>query len=982
MLYALEISAQKYFPENGPNNPREEHYALTHATLFVDYQTKVENATLIIKKGKVVAYGTNIPIPQDAINISMKGKFIYPAFVDLYTQYGMQWKSETTPSQREQFVSNKAKMPYGWNEAIRAEINATQYFQPDTKQAKILRSKGIAMVVTGIQDGICRGTSALVSTADVQAQDAVVQSQVAAGFSFNKGSSTQPYPSSLMGSVALIRQTYHDALWYQNNKEQTNLTNEALLTVMKLPGIFEVQDKQDIIRVGKIATEFKQRYIIKSAGDDYQMLPHIKKTSLPLIVPVNFPKAYDVNDMLDAENYSTTDLKHWEAAPFNLKYLADAGFEFAITSDGCEDGNTFFGNLHKAVSNGLDEKAALKALTETPAKWIGMMDKTGSLHKNKLANFIVTDAPLFSKECKLLETWCSGNSYTVNKAISLNPLGQYKIENSTDTLFIRQNTKQPKIKFSNDTLVSKTVIYENGYYQVQFGEKSNTQQILLWPLEIDSNEFPFAVRSFEMRKYDIAGNYQVTRVNKIGKEVEKKAEKDTVITNSALPEVWYPYTDYGRSVLPSQKTILFKNATVWTSESQGILTETDVLIKNGKILTIGKSLSVSDADVVDAKGMHLTAGIIDEHSHIAIKHGVNEGTQSVTAEVSIGDAIDYQDVNIYRQLSGGVIGAQLLHGSANVIGGQSALIKLRWGMDAEEMKIEGADGFIKFALGENVKQSNWGDRATVRYPQTRMGVEQVLMDAFTRAKAYERQKNKRVDLELEALVEILNKKRFISCHSYVQSEINMLMHVADSFKFKVNTFTHILEGYKVADKMKKHGVNASTFADWWGYKYEVIEAIPYNAAILTRMGVNTAINSDDAEMGRRLNQEAAKAIKYGALTEEEAWNMVTINPATMLHINHKTGSIKVGKDADIVLWSDNPLSIYAKAMQTYVDGRKMFSRDEDELMRKKIQLERNRIIQLMYKAKLAGESSHSKTSRKQIVYHCDTENEEEEHNHE
>jgi imidazolonepropionase-like amidohydrolase len=373
--------------------------------------------------------------------------------------------------------------------------------------------------------------------------------------------------------------------------------------------------------------------------------------------------------------------------------------------------------------------------------------------------------------------------------------------------------------------------------------------------------------------------------------------------------------------------------------------------------------------------MHLTSGIIDEHSHIALSRGVNEGTQAVTAEVRMGDVINCEDINIYRQLSGGVTASQLLHGSANPIGGQSALIKLRWGFAPEDMKIKEADGFIKFALGENVKQSNWGDRATFRYPQTRMGVEQTFVDAFTRAKMYQK-KHERTDLELEALSEILNKKRFITCHSYVQSEINMLMHVADSFGFRVNTFTHILEGYKVADKMKAHGVGASTFADWWAYKYEVMEAIPYNAALLTKMGVTTAINSDDAEMGRRLNQEAAKTIKYSfghkEINDTIAWKMVTLNPAKLLHLDHHMGSIREGKDADLVLWSTNPLSIYARVKYTFVDGICYFDSQKDEQMRESVRKERQRIIQKMLTEKADGEKTEKKITVLPDEYHCET----------
>jgi imidazolonepropionase-like amidohydrolase len=294
------------------------------------------------------------------------------------------------------------------------------------------------------------------------------------------------------------------------------------------------------------------------------------------------------------------------------------------------------------------------------------------------------------------------------------------------------------------------------------------------------------------------------------------------------------------------------------------------------------------------------------------------------------------------------------------------------------LKFEGSDGFIKFALGENVKRSS-SSQGNTRFPDTRMGVEQVLTDAFTRAKDYETAvkaasattapvvKGKKAlpvavdpyetirrDLELEALVEIMNKKRFITCHSYVQSEINAAMKVGEKLGFRINTFTHILEGYKVADKMKAHGVAASTFSDWWNYKMEVVDAIPYNATIMSKVGVNVAINSDDAEMARRLNHEAAKSIKFGGMSEEDAFKMITLNPAKMLHVDARVGSIKVGKDADLVLWSDNPLSIYAKAEKTMVDGIIYFDREKDAQMRKLQTAEKSRLIQKMNGEKRAG----------------------------
>ena len=404
------------------------------------------------------------------------------------------------------------------------------------------------------------------------------------------------------------------------------------------------------------------------------------------------------------------------------------------------------------------------------------------------------------------------------------------------------------------------------------------------------------------------------------------------------------------------------------------------MIEGGKILQIGKNLSVSTGKTIDATGKHLTAGIIDEHSHIAVARGVNEGSQASTAEVRIADVLNSEDVNIYRQLAGGVTSSHLLHGSANPIGGQTQLIKLRWGYEPEKLKFENWDRFIKFALGENVKQSNWDvpDNMRIRFPQSRMGVEQVFEDHFTRAKEYatlrKSGKTYRKDLELECLADILEKKCFITCHSYVQSEITMLIRVAEKHGFKVNTFTHILEGYKVADKMQKHGVAAAGFADWWNYKYEVYEAIPQNMAMMNQQGVLISINSDDAEMARRLNQEAAKSMMYAGLKDEaEVFKFVSLNPAKTLHVDNRVGSIKVGKDADIVLWSDNPLSIYAKAEQTYVDGIKFFDREDDKKMQETIRKERARIVNKMIVAKKSGAATQPAMGRVMHEYHCDDE---------
>ena len=438
-------------------------------------------------------------------------------------------------------------------------------------------------------------------------------------------------------------------------------------------------------------------------------------------------------------------------------------------------------------------------------------------------------------------------------------------------------------------------------------------------------------------------------------------KKQNIKKDIGIGKVIYPFVEYGTETLKSQQKILIRGAKLWTLEGDGIIEKGDVLIENGKIVDVGEEISINEKNIkiIDGDGMHLTPGIIDEHSHIAL-FGVNEGSQSNTAEVRIKDVVNSEDVNIYRQLAGGVTTSQLLHGSANAIGGQSAIVKFRWGSSPEEMIIKEADEYIKFALGENVKRSR--SSSSTRFPDTRMGVEQVFVDAFNKARVYENKWKKynsltkkeklsaiipRKDIELDALSQILNGKMHITCHSYVQSEINMLMKVAEKFDFKVNTFTHILEGYKVADIMARHGAGAGSFSDWWAYKNEVKEAIPYNAALMSQAGVVTSINSDSREMARRLNQEAGKSIKYGNMSEVEAMKLVTLNPAKLLNLDHRIGSIKIGKDADLVLWNDNPLSIYSKPLKTLVDGKIYYDIEEDEILREEIKRERARIISKM-----------------------------------
>lgn len=408
--------------------------------------------------------------------------------------------------------------------------------------------------------------------------------------------------------------------------------------------------------------------------------------------------------------------------------------------------------------------------------------------------------------------------------------------------------------------------------------------------------------------------------------------------------------------------ILVKNATVWTMGKQGVLQKADLLVKAGKIAQVAENITPpAGAIVIDATGKHLSPGIIDCHSHSAVRGDVNEAANSVSAEVRINDVIDPQDWDIYRQLAGGLTMANVLHGSANAIGGQNAVIKLKWNSTREDMLFSAAPQGIKFALGENPKRSNFTIPGQERrYPNTRMGVEELIRLRFTEARDYikewdeynrlsESEKSHheppRKDLQLEAISEILQGKRLIHSHCYRQDEILALMRLAEEFGFHITTFQHVLEGYKVADEMAKHGVGGSTFSDWWAFKLEAYDAIPYNGTIMTNRGVVVSFNSDSGELARRLNLEAAKAVKYGNLDEVEALKFVTLNPAKQLKIDNRVGSLEVGKDADFVIWSASPLSVYSVAEQTWVDGIKEFDRQADLAERDSIEQERKQLIE-------------------------------------
>ncbi|MDM9632045.1 amidohydrolase family protein [Robiginitalea aurantiaca] len=962
--------AQKYFPKNdGVKASNSNYTALTNARIYVSPTEVIDKGTLLIHDGKVVSVGKRVDVPANSMVLDLEGKSVYPSFIDIFSSFGVE-QAKRNPSGGRSAQYGPSREGFYWNDHIMPENNAVSKYKFDTKEAKDLRGLGFGVVNSHIQDGIVRGTGVLLAlNEEGNDSERILEDASGQYLSFDRSiAKAQSYPTSLMGSMALLRQMYHDASWYEGgNVSTTDRSLEALLKNKNQVQFFAAGDNGHILRADGIGDAFGIQYVILAGGQEYENIQDVKATMAPLVVPLNFPEAFDVSNPYQAGYVSLEDMRHWNHAPSNPGVLEENDIPFAFTLKDLKNTKDVHKMIRKAMEYGLSETRALEALTAEPARILGKSEEIGTLQQGRYANFLITSGPVFGSETTLYENWVMGKRHVLADMDKKDIRGEYALsaDGKEFALSVSGKASSPKLEVKKGEEVLKSKMsYDNDWVMVSFSDGSDSYRTsaLADPKSDNLSGKMILPNGKETR-------FTARKTGPFKPEEEKSKDKKT----PELLPLSYPNVGYGYQKVPEQQNLLFKNATVWTGEAEGILQNADVLIKNGKITKVGTNLSAGGAKVIDATGKHLTAGIIDEHTHIA-GLAINEAGHNSSAEVKMTDVLDSEDINIYRNLGGGVTSAQLLHGSANPIGGRSAIFKLKWGQSASEMIYTDMPKFIKFALGENVKQSNW--QSFDRFPQTRMGVEQVFENYFQRAKEYQVLKDSgkpyRYDEEMEVLAEILRGERYISCHSYVQSEINMLMKLADRMDFKVNTFTHILEGYKVADKMAEHGAGGSTFSDWWAYKYEVKDAIPYNAAIMHSQGVTVAINSDDREMSRRLNQEAGKTVKYGGLSEEEAWKTVTLNPAKLLHIDDRVGSIKVGKDADLVLWTDHPLSIYAVAETTYIEGVPYFDRNEDAKLQQRMASERSKLVEMMLDEKAGGASVQPPRQKQKRAFTCNS----------
>ena len=944
---------------------------LRGGTIVVGPGKVIENGDIVIQDNLIRKVGVNQRIPAGAKVIELDGKTVYPGFIDAYSTADI----DRTPATQ--------GAPY-WNDTITPQLSVASVYQADAGSNSQFRSQGFTARVVAPGTGILRGASALVTTGSGKNDTAVLKSDLFQHLRLTvpQGRGRKQYPNSPMGAVALARQAMMDAAWYgkaweAHNNDPGNKRperNDALAALAPLlagnqRAMFVSSDEQYFLRADRFAKQFGLDAILVGSGYEYQRLSYIVATKRPIILPINFPQAPNVGSIESARAASLESMMHWDLAPENPGRLVEAGATVALTTQGLTNRKDFLKNLRRAVGRGLDQDAALAAITTVPANLTGMSQVLGKIEKNYLANLVVTSGDLFSEDTKIKEVWVTGERFEFSAPPLLSLDGSWKLTGDLEgtdltldlkgdgpalegSLHLQSNDEKTTVK------LSKASIRDTRVSAVLPAKKFEKEGLIRFTLTFLDGEAKNGIGEW-ISSDGATGKFIATAIEKAPaeKETADDATDEKQDSVTASYDVNYPLGAYGRTTAPEQaKLLLLTNATIWTSGPQGTLENASLLIDQGKIVAVGQDLKAPrGAIVVDLEGQHVTAGIIDAHSHMATDGGVNESAQAITAEVRIGDFIDAHDKTIYHQLAGGVTTSNILHGSANPIGGQNQVIKLRWGAIGEDLKFAGAPLGIKFALGENVKQSNWGDDYTTRYPQTRMGVEQIIRDAFVRARQYKKdwvQWNAtkrgvppRYDYEMEAIVEILDRQRWIHCHSYRQDEILALLRTLEDFNITIGTLQHILEGYKVANEMAAHGAMGSTFADWWAYKYEVIDAIPYNGKLMHKAGVVVSFNSDDRELGRHLNHEAAKAVKYGGVEPEEALKFVTLNPAKQLRIEKFVGSLEPGKHADFVIWSGDPLSVFSRCEQTWIDGRMYFNRAEDIASRSELKQRRDVLIQ-------------------------------------
>lgn len=894
-----------------------EVHALTHARVVSKPGVELFPATLVVSNGVIVSVSTHVAtndvvaaqVPPGARIWNCQGLTLYPGFVDAYVPVrgetaplaaaafggleSVDTRSGSFPAATASDVSadrrffgvggsegdSGAPGPGSPNREVTPERRLAATYSPDAKLNEDLRNLGFAAAQMVPGRGILRGQAAVVLLGDQSPNASILKADSALCIGFSGTASAAPrdrYPDSLMGVIALFRQTFLDAAYHAEDqahferypegrsRPRLDLSLDALQAARQGQWVvFETGSPLMTDRAARLAPELGiRRKAFVGSGQEWRRPDQMAAADGPFILPLAFPALPKFPEESAWDDVSLDALRAWDWAPENPARLRQANLEIALTTHGLSDRKEFRANLRKAIDRGLSETDALAGLTLVPARLCGLDSVLGTLEPGRIANITVVEGSYFDPSAAVRGVWVEGVPHY--PPVSANP-----------------------------------------------SEKTTTTE----------------------------------------------PKRTNVVTEVRVAN--HPLRERGPLRIPPR--VLIRNATIWTCGPEGVLPGANLLVEDGKVRSVGvfDASLPSDIHVMDGSGLHVTPGIIDAHSHSMILGNVNEATLPSTAMVRIADVVNSESPNIHLQLAGGVTTVNLLHGSANPIGGQNCVIKLREGGGPDALKIKDAPAGIKFALGENVKQANWGDRFTTRFPQSRMGVPTFFANRFEAARQYAAARQRarepvapgvpkpppvRRDLELEALVEILDGSRLIHCHSYRQDEILAFLRTMESFGVRVATLQHILEGYKVADEIARHGAGASAFSDWWAFKYEVIDAIPYAGSLLHQRGVLVSFNSDSSDHARRLNLEAAKAVKYGGTPEVEALKFVTLNPARQLRLDHRIGSLEPGKDADFVVWSGHPLDTRSACLQTWIEGKQYFDRDREPERVRLLEEERHRLL--------------------------------------
>ncbi|MFQ5491396.1 MAG: amidohydrolase family protein [Phycisphaerae bacterium] len=881
--------------------------AVTHVTIVTGDGRVIPDGTILMEKGRITAVGADVVVPAYAEVIDAAGHFAYPGFIDAHSHLGVPKKPRTEVERRrvEDEVGDAKQGPFTRTRAanrrgIRPELRVDDVFAPVEWAVAKHRRIGFAAALIAPRPEIQAGTSSLMNLTGGPMRRAIVLRDAGqhAGF---KATEPGGYPGALLGAIAQFRQVMYDAGHYaalgryaQRHPQSTDRPAadralDALQGVLRghVPLVFHADTEAEIHRALDLAEEFTVNVMISGGAEAWRVADRLAFERVPVIVSLEFPEEPEYGKK-PAEGEPTSQpttqpvkkskliyeplklrqerRRLWDERVTNAIRLQEAGVLIAFSTQAMEKPAQALKNVRRIMERGLSEEAAMAALSANPAKMFGLERRMGTLAPGQAAHVTILDKRLVDAKGKVKWVVVAGRKFEIRP-------GEGK----------------------GGTAGAKAG-------QLAAGEKGPSPS--KGEVEPPVAEQPSSAPAFL---------------------VDKEPTWRCEIEADRVPP------------LRTDGQVFIKDATI-IPVTGPTLARGSILVRDGKIAAIGESLSVpADVAVIEGEGLYVVPGFVDAHAHISAD-SINEGALAISAETRIADVLRSRSVSMYRALAGGTTSALILHGSANPIGGQSQVIKMKYGRPVREMILQEAPATIKFALGENVTQANWGQKQGQRFPDTRMGVEATLRRAFTAAEYYALRRQQvadalaggrdlaplRRDLRLDALVEVLEGRRNVHCHCYRADEILRLIDVAEDFGFRIACLQHVLEGYRVAPEIARHGCGASTFSNHWAYKVEAYDAIPHNAAFLTDYGICASINSDSASLMRFLNQEAAKSIRWGGLDELQTLRLVTINPARQLGIADQVGSIEVGKDADLAIFNGHPLNSLSRCRWTLIDGEVYF----------------------------------------------------------